>query len=93
MRNVGNQIPTSDAGELALEIDVTEKCGSSSGEITIRGNILLNQCGTLFSRKKHQLKGSSRHNDFLQRIYSTLRGTTIPLMNPEAMIFYSIHWK
>ena len=50
-------IPSTDAGELAVTIreEVPAK------RVHVSGHILLNQCGTLLTRKKHQIKGSSKH--------------------------------
>ena len=55
--------------------------------------LFLNQCGTCLTRKTHQIKGSSRHNYFLQRICATTVGESIPLMYPEGILFPGIHWK
>ena len=85
--------PTTNAGDTAFTIEETTKYGGTSGKIHIAGHVLLNQCGTLLTRKKHQIKGSSRHNYFLQRICATSPGTCIPLMYPEGVLFPSIHWK
>ena len=49
----------------------------------------MNQCGTLLTRSKHQIKGSSKHNWFLQKIHSTSVGNSLPLLYPENMIFIS----
>jgi hypothetical protein len=62
-------------------------------DITISGNVLLNQCGTLLTRKSHQIRGSSRGKYFLQRICSSHMGKSIPLLQPEAMLFPSKFWK
>ena len=45
------------------------------------------------ARGKHHIKGSRRHNFFLQKIVATYRGSSIPLMYPEGILFPSIHWK
>ena len=62
-------------------------------DITISGHTILNQCGSLLTRQKHQIKGSRKQSFFLQKICSTSTGTSIPLMYPEAMLFPSIFWK
>ena len=50
----------------------------------------MNQCGSLLTRKNHQIKGSSRHHNLLQQICSTNIGHSVPLLQPEAMLFPSI---
>ena len=91
--NYIDHLPSTYAGNLAFEIEETTKYGGTQGNIVISGHVLLNQCGTLLTRKKHQIKGSSRHNYFLQRICATTIGESIPLMYPEGILFPSIHWK
>ena len=66
--------------------------GGTFGNIRISGHVLLNQCGSLLTRKKYQLKGNSRHRFFLQRLCATSHGSSIPLMYPEGTLFPSIHW-
>ena len=88
-----SDIPTTNAGEMAYEIEEETEYGGTFGNIKISGHVLLNQCGTLLTRKKHQIKGSSRHNFFIQKIIATCRGSSIPLMYPEGILFPSIHWK
>ena len=85
-----DHLPSTDAGDLAFEIEETTKYGGTQGNIVISGHVLLNQCGTLLTRKKHQIKGSSRHNYFLQRICATTIGESIPLMYPEGI--YSLRF-
>jgi predicted GIY-YIG superfamily endonuclease len=86
-------IPTTNAGDSARTIVEETTYGGSFGKITISGHVILNQCGTLLSRKKHQIKGSSRHHFFLQRIVATNHGSSVPLIYPEGILFPSIHWK
>ena len=88
-----NDVPTTHAGEIANEIEETTKYGGTFGNIRISGHVLLNQCGTLLTRKKYQIKGSSRHRFFLQKMCATSPSTCIPLMYPEGTLFPSIHWK
>ena len=56
----------------------------------VSGHVILNQCGSLLSRPNHEIKGSSKHNYFLQKIHSTSDGKSIPLLYPESMLFPSI---
>ena len=86
-------IPTTDAGELAVEIDNETEYGGIGNEFKINGSVILNQCGSLLTRKTHELKGSSYHKHFLQRMCATTTGSSIPLLYPEGMLFPSIHWK
>ena len=88
-----NVIPTTNAGEIAYVIEEETRYGGSCDNITISGHVLLNQCGTttLLTRKEHQIKGSSKHNFFLQKIVATSNGSSIPLMYPEGILFPSIH--
>ena len=89
-----DDIPTTNAGEVLMEVEemVTEY-GGTFGNIRISGHVILNQVGTLLTRKKYQIKGSSRHRFFLQRLCATAPGSSIPLMYPEGALFPSIHWK
>ena len=85
-------IPTTNAGQVAMEIEEQTKYGGSFSNIKVSGHVLLNQCGTLLTRKKHQIKGSSAHHFFLQRICATKEFTCVPLVYPEGVLFPSIHW-
>ena len=85
--------PTTNAGELAYEVDQQTEYGGTLRDIVVGGATFLNQCGTYLTRKTHQIKGSSRHNYFLQRICATTVGESIPIMYPEGILFPSIHWK
>ena len=62
--NLVNVIPTTNAGEFASPIEEETQYGGTFGNIKISGHVLLSQCGTLLTRKKHQIKGSSRHHFF-----------------------------
>ena len=75
-------IPTTDAGELAYTI---KEDGSEISRVS--GHVILNQCGSLLCRSKHQIKGSSKHKFFLQKIHATSPGNSIPLLYPEHMLF------
>ena len=92
-QNLSNMIPTTNVGEIAHCVEQTTIYGGSQGKLTISGHVLLNQCGSLLTRQKHELKGSSKHHFFLQKIVATSNGSSIPLMYPEGILFPSIHWK
>ena len=57
------------------------------------GHVLLNQGGHILTRKKYQIKGSSRHKLFLQKIIATCHSSYILLMYPEGVLFPYIHCK
>ena len=48
-----NDIPTTNAGQVALEVEETvTEYGGTFGNIRISGHVLLNQCRSLLTRKK-----------------------------------------
>ena len=79
-------IPTTDTGERAQIIIESE----TSNQNRVSGHVILNQCGSLLSRRNHDIKGSSKHKFFLQKIHATSDGESIPLLYPESMLFPSI---
>ena len=85
-------IPTTDTGEIAVTVE-EDNWFESANKVHVSGHVLMNQCGSLLTRKNHEIRGSSKHRFFLQRISATSIGTSIPLLYPEAMIFPSIFWK
>ena len=62
-------------------------------DITINGHVILNQCGSLLTRKRHVVKGNTKQNYFIQKLCSKSVGETVPLMYPESTCFPSIFWK
>ena len=83
-----DDMSTTSAGDLPFEvIDVTPKKA-----VHISGHVILNQCGSVLTRKKHELKGSSLHKHFLQRICATSDGKAVSLLYPEGMLFPSIFY-
>ena len=88
-----DMIPTTNQGQLARTIEETSEYAGTFGNIKISGHVMLNQCGTLLTRKRHQIKPSSRHKFFLHKAVATCPSTTVPLMYPEGVLFPSIHWK
>ena len=83
-----DDMPTTSAGDLPFEvIDETPKKA-----VHISGHVILNQCGSVLTRKKHELKGSSLHKHFLQRICATSDGKAVSLLYPEGMLFPSIFY-
>ena len=84
--NIDN-ISTTNAGEKAFTIRDANQVNNPN---EVSGHVILNQCGSLLSRKDHEINGSSKHNFFLQKIHSTTDGLSIPLLYPESMLFPSI---
>jgi hypothetical protein len=83
-----DSIPTTNAGEYAYEIEEEVP----NDRVHVSGHVVLNQNGTVLTRKKHQISGSSLHKFFLQKICSTSVGTSIPILYPESMLFPSIFY-
>ena len=81
-------IPTTDTGEYPFEIEEEVH----SDRVHVSGHVILNQNGTILTRKKHQIKGSSIHKFFLQKMCSRQIGSSIPLLYPESMLFSSIFY-
>ena len=79
-------IPTTDTGEKAQTIIEANALNQNR----VSGHVILNQCGSLLSRCNHDIKGSSKHKFFLQKIHATSDGESIPLLYPESMLFPSI---
>jgi len=86
-------LPTTHAGEAAYEIDDANNLSGCFNNVTISGHVLLNQVGTLLTRQRTQIKGSSRHHNMLQRLCANNIGSSIPINQPEAMLFPSTFWK
>ena len=86
-------MPATNSGEFAHDVHDEMIKSGNFGDMVISGQVILNQCGTLLTRKKRQIKGSIRDNLFLQQACATTIGSSIPLLHHEAMIFLSIHWK
>ena len=85
---------STNTGEYVFEVEGDEdQMKGVKKDITLNGHILLNQCGSLLTRKKHLIKGTRKQNFFLQKLCSISIGSSIPLMYPEAMVFPSIFWK
>ena len=86
--------PTTDAGEVPMFItnDEDQDKSAQHDNLHVSGHIVLNQCGTLLTRSKHQISGSSKHKFFLQKIHTTSPGNSMPLLYPENMIFPSIFY-
>ena len=77
-------IPTTNAGENALVIDDN---GPQSQRVS--GHVILNQCCTLLTQKQHRIEGYSGQKHFLERLCSTTKGNSIPLLYPEGMMYPS----
>jgi predicted GIY-YIG superfamily endonuclease len=85
--------PSTNAGENVIDVREADPHGKGAyHDITISGHTIMNQNGTLLSRKRNQIKGSKKQKFFLQKICSTSKGTSIPLLYPEATMFPSIYY-
>ena len=87
-----NNIPISNAGEVHFDVEEDHEKKGVFADVTVNGYTILNQCGSLLTRKNHQLKGSSTQQFFLQKICSTSFGNSIPLLYPEGLLFPSIFY-
>ena len=65
----------------------------SGGSVWIGGHCILNCCGNCLCRKGKKIKGTMRQRSFLERIVSSVKGHSVPLVYPEAMLFPSIFWR
>ena len=54
--------------------------------MNVSGHVILNFVGTILTRQRRQVKSSSIHKYFLQRLFSTSIGKSFSLLYPEAMI-------
>ena len=82
-------IPTTDAGEMAFQIESDSDNPSKRGNNTSM-HVLLNLCASSLTRKKHKLSPSSLQRFFVEQVVATNFGTSIPLLYPEGMLFPSI---
>eukprot|EP00957_Ditylum_brightwellii_P141874 10808650-Ditylum_brightwellii.AAC.1 len=67
MDHMINALPATNAVDLAFLIDHQTEYGGTFGNIKIAGSVFLNQCGTLLTWKKYQIKSSSHHHFVLQK--------------------------
>ena len=65
---VSNLISSTNYGEIAHCIDETTIYSGSQGKLKISGHVLLNQCGSFLTRQNHELKDSSKHHLFLEKM-------------------------
>ena len=82
-----------DPGETVLNIREDNIKKGAYKDVTVSGSTLMNQYGSLLTRKKHQIKGSRKQKYFIQKFCATTKGTSVPLVYSEAMLFPSIFWK
>lgn len=78
------------SGEYVIDMRKDNRKKGAFQDINIDGSTILNQCITLLTRKKHQIKGNNKQKFFLQKSCATSNGTSAPLLHPEAMLFPSI---
>ena len=82
---------STDAGDIPYQIEEEDNLKQTRG-MNISGHVILNFVGSLLTRKKHDLKSSSIHKYFLQRLVTTSIGKSVSLLYPEAMLFPCIFW-
>ena len=61
-------------------------------DVTISGHVILHQCGSLLTRGNHLVNGSKMQKFIIQKLCSTVKGESVPLAYPDAMMFPSIFW-
>ena len=54
-------IPTTNSDQTPLEVNEDVFASEAFRDMVVSGNILLNKCGTLLVRSRHQIKGSLKH--------------------------------
>ena len=86
MSDIVNKVTTTNAGELAYIVDKENQYGRNFVKINISGHVLLNQCCTLFTQNKYQIKGSILHICFIKRICVTICGLSIYMVYTEAAL-------
>ena len=84
-------IPTTHAGEEPFVVTVNDQ--GIRLQDSVPAHIIMNQCGTLLTRHKTQLRGTLKQKFFLQRYAAVTRGKSLPLVYPEAMLYPSVFWK
>lgn len=87
-----NAYESTNAGEVLLSVNEDNERKGHYKDVTISGCTILNQCGSLLTRQRHQIKGRRKEKFFLQKINATSKGKSIPLLYPEAMLFPSIFY-
>ena len=88
-----NLFESTNAGEHAITVEEDNINKGINEDITISGHVIMNQCGSLLTRKTHQIKGNRQQSFFIQKLCSTSKGSSIPLVYPEGLLFPSIFWK
>jgi hypothetical protein len=64
-----NIIPNTNAGMQPIEVHQNVSPSGAFRDMVVSGHILLNQCGTLLTRSKHQIRGSSKHKFFYNGLF------------------------
>ena len=90
--DIVNQVPNTNAGEFTYIVNKETQYGGTFGKINIFGRVLLNQCGTLLTQNKYQIKIRILHKFFIKRICVTICGLSISIMYTEGILFPSIYW-
>ena len=56
---------STNAGEYIINVREDNQNKGAFKDITINGSTIMNQCGSLLTRKKHQIRGSNKQKFFL----------------------------
>ena len=80
-------IPTTHAGKFAFEIEEEIQKGQY-----VSGHVIMNQCGSLLTRKNNRMNGYNSQKNFLQKLCATTICDSVPLLYPEGMMFPSIFY-
>ena len=81
---VNDLIPTTNAEDEAFHIrDTVEQWPINR----VSGHVILNQCGSLSSRRDHEIKGSSKHQFFLQKSTQQQTGKVFRYCTQKAYCF------
>ena len=83
-----HNFPTTDTAVEAVQV---RHAAYGESNYQVPCHIVLNQCGTLLVRDRHELRGGKKEQFFLQKLVSSST-TTIPLLYPEGMLFPSIFY-
>jgi hypothetical protein len=81
-------IPTTNSGEKPIEVEEKVHYG-----FKFSGSNILNNAGSLLTRKEHVIAKSRYVAHYCQKLCSVADCECVPLLYPEGMLFPSIHWK
>ena len=67
LQEINGQIDYTNAGEYVLNVREDNQNKGTYKDITISGHTILNQNGSLLTRKRHQIKGSRKQSFFYRK--------------------------